>query len=469
MATESGLQTPSRTHAAQDASHPTCQQGPEHAPRRGRGQPAGRSGAAARLGALAQVRLERPHVRHARPRLLDRVARRLERKPLAHVEAGDGRRGAAGGPSGGSCAGDPSIDTPPTTACARAPRGDKEGGVFALALSDEERLIQDTARRFARDRLLPGLRAHERARGVPRELVGEFAALGLTAGEDLGAFARVLVLEELAAVDAGAALALDAGGLAQPLLDAAGLGAARGRGVVIEDVEGRFHARDGRLAGEHPWVPADEIAVAVVLHPERALIVREGWRLTPIAACGLEAAGASRLVLDDAPIAATLEDPRALGRARAGIRTAVGALLVGAARGTHEYAMRYATERTAFGRPIAHHQALAFLIADLATAVDIARLAVWRAAAALDRGESAEWEGASALAEAAEQALFVGPNAVQILGGHGFMKDHPVEKSMRDIRTLAQMAGGRDEAELAAAALVPERELGFARRGDRCP
>src|SRR5438046_1170802 len=174
--------------------------------------------------------------------------------------------GAAGGPSGRSCAGDPSIDTPPTTACARAPRGDKEGGVFTLALSDEERLIQDTARRFARDRLLPGLRAHERARGVPRELVGEFAALGLTAGEDLGAFARVLVLEELAAVDPGAALALDAGGLAQPLLDAAGLGAALGRGVVIEDVEGRFHARDGRrLAGEHPWVPADEIAVAAVL------------------------------------------------------------------------------------------------------------------------------------------------------------------------------------------------------------
>src|SRR5205814_960011 len=86
----------------------------------------------------------------------------------------------------------------------------------------------------------------------------------------------------------------------------------------------------------------------------------------------------------------------------------------GRTRGAHQYAMRYATERTAFGRPIAHHQALAFLIADLATAVDVARLAVWRAAAALDRGERAEWEAASALAEAAEQALFVGPNAVQI-------------------------------------------------------
>src|SRR5438552_2629556 len=225
--------------------------------------------------------------------------------------------------------------------------------VFSFALSEEERLIQETARRFAHDRLRPGLRAHERARGVPGALVAEFAALGLDAvdvpagagGQGLGAFAKCLVLEELAAVDPGAAVSL-----------------------------------------------------------------------------------------------------------------AVAALLVGAARGAHQYAMRYATERTAFGRPIAHHQALAFLIADLAAAVDVARLAVWRAAAALDRGERAEWEAASALAEAAEQALFVGPNAVQILGGHGFMKDHPVEKWMRDIRTLAQMAGGRDEAELAAAALAPERE-----------
>jgi alkylation response protein AidB-like acyl-CoA dehydrogenase len=336
--------------------------------------------------------------------------------------------------------------------------------VFAFALSDEERLIQDTARRFARDRLLPGLRAHERARGVRRELAREFAGLGLDAAQ-VGAFARALVLEELAAVDPGAAVALDGLGAARDVLAEAGLEEPRrepeSRGVVIDDVEGRFHVRDGRLAGEHPWVPADTLAVAVVLHLGSALVVREGWRLTPIAACGLEAAGASRLVLDGAPVAATVTDARALARARTRMRTSVAALLVGAARGAHQYAMRYATERTAFGRPIAHHQALAFLIADLATAVEVARLAVWRAAAALDRGETAEWEGTSALAEAAEQALFVGPNAVQILGGHGFMKDHPVEKWMRDIRTLAQMAGGRDEAELATAGLAPEHGVGL--------
>src|SRR5207249_1955117 len=133
-------------------------------------------------------------------------------------------------------------------------------------------------------------------------------------------------------------------------------------------------------------------------HGDRAYLVREGWRLDAVQPCGLEAAGASRLALANAPVAA-IDDA---ARARAHLRTWVAALLVGAARGAHRYAMRYALERTAFGRPIAHHQALAFLIADLATAVDAARLAVWRAAAGLDRGESAEWEAACALADAPE-------------------------------------------------------------------
>ena len=326
---------------------------------------------------------------------------------------------------------------------------------FTLALSEEERLVRETARRFAEDRLLPRVRAHERDRGVAPELVREFAALGLV-GVEVGAFVRAIVLEELAAVDPGAAVALDGVGPAIPFLNRAAEDPGF-RAVVVDDVEEHFRFRDGRLDGQHPWVPADRIDVAVVLQGDRAYVLREGWRLTAVKPCGLEAAGASRLALANAPVAATDE----AARARANLRIWVAALLVGAARGAHRYALRYAMERTAFGRPIAHHQALAFLIADLATAVDAARLAVWRAAATLDRGEAAEWEAASALAEAAEQALFVGPNAVQILGGHGFMKDHPVEKWMRDIRTLAGLAGGRDAAEVVAAALAPEHEAGL--------
>jgi alkylation response protein AidB-like acyl-CoA dehydrogenase len=261
--------------------------------------------------------------------------------------------------------------------------------VFSFALSEEERLVQETARRFAQDRLRPGLRAHESARAVPQALADEFAALGF---DGAGAFARALALEELAAVDPGAAIALDAAGLAHALVPE--------RGVVIHDDAGAIAVRDGRVSGTCAWVSADAVALAVILHPGRALVVREGWRLEHVRPCGLEATGASRIVFADAPVAATIDDARALARASSCMRTAVAALLTGAARGAHEYAMRYATERIAFGRPIAHHQALAFLIADLATAVDVARLAVWRAAAALDRGEDATWEAASAVAEA---------------------------------------------------------------------
>ena len=323
--------------------------------------------------------------------------------------------------------------------------------MFSFALSEEERLVQETARRFAQDRLLPGIRAHERARGLPAALADEFAALGFDAA---GAFAHVLALEELAAADPGAAVALDAAGLARAFVGE--------RGIVIDDDAETIVVRNGRVSGTCAWVPADAVALAVILQPGRALVVRDGFSLARVRPCGLAAAGASRITFDDAPVAVTVDDPRALARATARMRTAVAALLTGAARGAHEYAMRYATERVAFGKPIAHHQALAFLIADLATAVDVARLAVWRAAAALERGADAAWEAASAFAEAAEQALFVGPNAVQILGGHGFMKDHPVEKWMRDIRTLAQLAGGRDAAEHALASLAPAHEIGLA-------
>jgi alkylation response protein AidB-like acyl-CoA dehydrogenase len=350
--------------------------------------------------------------------------------------------------------------------------------VFTFDLTEEERLTQDTARRFAQEQLLPHLRDHERARAVPQALIDDFHVLGLDSvdvpsnagGQELGTFAKVLVLEELAAVDPGAALALDQLGLATyPVSEGDRHGllaqlrqAPRGRGVVIEDTEQLFRVEHSKLSGEHPWVPADQVRVAVILQAGCAFIVTEGIQLTALKPCGLQAAGAAQLTLQGVPVIARIEDPVALTRVRAQMRVYVAALLVGAARGAHQYAMRYATERTAFGRPIAHHQALAFLIVDVATAVDAARVALWRAAAAIDAGQAGEWEAASALAEAAEQALFVGPNAVQILGGHGFMKDHPVEKWMRDIRTLAQLAGGRDEAELAAAVLAPQHELRFA-------
>ena len=124
----------------------------------------------------------------------------------------------------------------------------------------------------------------------------------------------------------------------------------------------------------------------------------------------------------------------------------VAALLVGVMRAAADFSRAYAQQRVAFGKPIAHHQALAFLITDMASAVEATRLLVHEAACALDRGDDAAERCATAFVEAAEQALFVTPNAVQILGGHGFMQDYPVEKWMRDARALGLWLGGVDAA-----------------------
>jgi alkylation response protein AidB-like acyl-CoA dehydrogenase len=121
-------------------------------------------------------------------------------------------------------------------------------------------------------------------------------------------------------------------------------------------------------------------------------------------------------------------------------------MLVGVMRESAEFSRQYALDRVAFGKPIAHHQALAFLITDMATAVDSARMLVWDAAWRLDSGEDGNEACATAYVEAIEQAMFVTPNGVQILGGHGFMQDYPAEKFMREARTLGLLFGGIDSA-----------------------
>jgi alkylation response protein AidB-like acyl-CoA dehydrogenase len=124
----------------------------------------------------------------------------------------------------------------------------------------------------------------------------------------------------------------------------------------------------------------------------------------------------------------------------------VAGLLLGTMRAASDFARAYAKQRVAFGRPIAHHQALAFLLVDMHAAVEGSRVLLHEAAWRLDRGAEAGEACASAFLEAAEQAMFVTPNGVQVLGGHGFMQDYPVEKWMREARALSLLAGGPDAA-----------------------
>ena len=122
-------------------------------------------------------------------------------------------------------------------------------------------------------------------------------------------------------------------------------------------------------------------------------------------------------------------------------RPTVGAAAVGVARAAYEYALDYAKERNQFGKPIFHHQSISFLLADMRTKIDAARFLVWRAAELADRGESCALEGSMAKAYAAEVAMEVTTQAVQILGGYGYMRDYPVEKWMRDAKVLSIYEG----------------------------
>ena len=118
-------------------------------------------------------------------------------------------------------------------------------------------------------------------------------------------------------------------------------------------------------------------------------------------------------------------------------RVGIGAQAVGVARGAFEYAVQYARQRVQFGKPIAEHEGLQFLIADLATQIDAARLLVHRAATLLDSGApAAEVTRATSMAKlfASDAAMRVTTEAVQLLGGYGYTREYPVERMMRDAK-----------------------------------
>lgn len=117
-------------------------------------------------------------------------------------------------------------------------------------------------------------------------------------------------------------------------------------------------------------------------------------------------------------------------------RTHIAIGAVGLARAAYEYALQYAQERTQFGQPIMRHQGISFILADMATQIDAARLLCWRAAALADRGLYCTKEASMAKSFSADMAMKVTTDAVQVLGGYGYMRDYPVEKWMRDAKIM---------------------------------
>src|SRR5919112_1336604 len=140
-------------------------------------------------------------------------------------------------------------------------------------------------------------------------------------------------------------------------------------------------------------------------------------------------------------------------------RPGVAAMATGIARAAFEFATEYSKERVQFGVPIAMHQAIQFMIADMATKVHLARLATWNSAVLLDQGRRNTLESSHAKRFAADTAMEVTTDAVQVYGGYGFMKEYPVEKLMRDAKIM-QLYEGTSQIQrlvIARETLLPRR------------
>lgn len=375
--------------------------------------------------------------------------------------------------------------------------------MVTFELTEEQSQLQTMVRAFAKGELRPALRKLEKS-GVSPELCAKFTELGLlgidwpepAGGPGMGTLARALVEEELAYGDLGAAFALDTPGAAATFLLAAGTPKAHAllKGVLESGSTLAFAAAEEGKAADDFRTTAVKTADGWTLTGKKAFVLRGGEGAAHVVLAqvepgkGLAGAGAfyvpaghaglrsgktqTTLGLNAVPLREVVVESCKVGAAdrldapgtlnatlrrfydRLSITTAARA--VGVAGAAFEYARAYAEERTAFGKPIGHFQAIAFLLADMATAVDAARWLVWKAAWAFDRGDAATADCAAAQAQAQEAAWFVTNSAVQVLGGAGYVQDHPVEKWMRDARTLGLVG---QHAQAATAALAAA-ELG---------
>ncbi len=360
-------------------------------------------------------------------------------------------------------------------------------------LSEEQRMIRETVEAFARDEIRPAARAADESGSVPSELIEKIWQLGLVTSaipEKFGgsadarsAVTGAVVAEELGYGDASIAVhALAPRLFAYPVLEM-GTDAQRERYLrrftserfvpaTAALMEPRFDfdptdlstraRRDGSgcvLNGSKCFVPLAQSAESLLVYA--ASEAGAGFKGVDAFLVPRDAAGVSigerekNMGLKPlATCAVALTDVRLDSEARLGgeggidfsrlmseARVALAALGVGIARAAFEYARDYAKERRAFGVPIATKQAVAFILADMAIEIDASRLLVWEAAWRLDRGEDALKESYLAKNYVAASALRVADNAVQVLGGHGYIREHPVEMWLRNTRGLAALDG----------------------------
>src|SRR6201996_4976982 len=367
--------------------------------------------------------------------------------------------------------------------------GAKNTGYYDLTPDDDQKLIVETVEEFAEEILRPAAHDADEATTYPPDLVAKAAELGITAvnvpedfdgiAEHRSSVTNVLVAEALAYGDMGLAL---------PILAPAGVaaalthwGSADQQATYLKEFAGEnvpqacvaiaerqplfdptalkttaVRTPSGyRLDGMKSLVPAAADAelfiVGAQLSGKPALFIVEsstkGVSVTADPSMGIRAAALGRVELSgvSVPVSARLgggEPPdddysEAIALARLGW----AALAVGTSHAVLDYVVPYVKEREAFGEPVAHRQSVAFMCANIAIELDGLRLITWRGASRAEQGLSFCREAALAKKIGSDKGMQIGLDGVQLLGGHGFTKEHPVERWYRDLRVIGVAEG----------------------------
>jgi alkylation response protein AidB-like acyl-CoA dehydrogenase len=366
------------------------------------------------------------------------------------------------------------------------PAKSRSGDLFDLTPSEEQQMLREAVQSFALEQLRPAAAAADTACAAPAELLKQSADLGIAlmgvpeelggAGSERSAVTNVLVAEAMAQGDMGLAVAclapsavstalvlwgneqqqatylpafvgdnIPAAALAvlepQPLFDAFSLK------TQARKVEGGYE-----LSGVKSLVPraaqAELFIVAAELEGQGpALFIIEssskGVAIEAEPAMGLRAASTGRLIMNKvkltagALLATGVDYTECIHLARLGWCS----VAVGTGQSVLDYTANYVNERIAFGEPISHRQSVAFAVANIGIELEGMRLLTYRAASLAEHGKPFAQPAALARRLCADKGMQIGNDGVQLLGGHGFVKEHPVERWYRDLRAAGVMEG----------------------------
>jgi acyl-CoA dehydrogenase len=356
-----------------------------------------------------------------------------------------------------------------------------------FSLTDEQRALRELAHDFVAKEIAPKAAYHDQTGEFPRDIVRKAWEVGLMnthipqeyGGLGLSVLDGCLLSEEVAWGCTGIGTALEANNLAEAPVIVSGNDDQKRRFLapMVEefklaaycvtepdagsDVAGiktlaKKVGEDYSLSGQKMWITSASVAdwyfVLAYTDPSqkhRGMSAFLVPRDTPGVEVGKKEKNMGQRCSDTRGVTfSDVKVPAAnrLGREGEGFKIAMSAFdhtrpmvssaAVGLARSAMEHAVKYATERTSFGVPISKHQAIAFMIADMAKDIEAARLLVWLSAWTIDQGRRNTREAAYAKAFAADTAMRVALDAVQVFGGYGFNSEYPVEKLMRDAKVF---------------------------------